>query len=254
MQAADLRVDEAFVTHLLVAVEQLLQGDAAPIEWDRLAVQVPDFRLVAFSLNDMVYVRELYVGPIQLGLSYTSCPWAAAEVKGETGARLHDWMGFINEVDAVSLSLGMLELADPYFSRDALMWLVIDHYKRQAISGFYSLLGAVPVRLGEGEGGKHHVHSFTRHAGAGRTSGDVSWCHHRCQGRLLPAGQRHCALARGLWRWPARRLFRAFQGHHWRPLQGSGQGHGHRQQVHRQAHARRRVSAAAPKGGQEASL
>lgn len=100
---------------------------------------------MAFQIADMIYSRELYIGPIHLGISYTSCPWAAVPVKGDLGARLHDWLSFLNDIDQVHLSLGMLDMDDVYHSQQALTWLVIDHYTHDLLTGFYSLLGAVPV-------------------------------------------------------------------------------------------------------------
>lgn len=146
MQEADVRVDEALVTHLLGALSEILAADESEINWDALAVPVPDCKEFTLSVTDMVYIRELYIGPVRLILSYSSCHWAAAPFVAGGGAdRIRDWLSFINEIDGVNLDLSMLDLEDAYHSRNDLMWLVINHYMYSALLGFYSLLGAVPV-------------------------------------------------------------------------------------------------------------
>jgi hypothetical protein len=148
MQEADVRVDEVFATHMIALIEEALRSFAAPaknIDWDTLAVGVPDFRQVAFQEDDMVYARHLFVGPIRLGLSFTLCPWAALKLKGELWNQVHDWLTWISDIEGVHLHLGVLSLENVFHSQEAFKSQIVQHYMHQALKAFFHLLGAVPV-------------------------------------------------------------------------------------------------------------
>jgi hypothetical protein len=77
LQEADIRVDEGFVTHVMAAMQEVFSENASVDEEVEIqAVPVPDYRRTKLATGDMVYARVLYIGPISLQVSYSSCPWA----------------------------------------------------------------------------------------------------------------------------------------------------------------------------------
>ena len=135
LQEMDIRVDEAFVTHFLAAVHEIISEERSNEEIDlsNVAVPVADYRRDTISTGDMVYARVLYIGPISMQVSYSSCSWAKIHVPGDIGAQLEDYLDYLNEVNGVYINLGMLNLDDAYHSRQALSWLVFQHYLWQLL-------------------------------------------------------------------------------------------------------------------------
>lgn len=154
MQEADVKVDEGFASHLLAAVREMLVnktgGEEEVTRAADVTVPLVDYRLTKLSTGDMVYARVLYIGPISLQVSYSSCPWLKAPPSGpasagEQWAQTDEYLGYLSEINGLYINLGMLSLDDAYHSRQALTWLVVQHYQWQIVQGFLSLLGAVPV-------------------------------------------------------------------------------------------------------------
>lgn len=88
LQEADVRVDEGFVTHVLAALQEVFAEEAATDDDSDVvveAVAVADYRKTKLATGDMVYARVLYIGPISLQVSYSSCPWAKVK-KGRLSA------------------------------------------------------------------------------------------------------------------------------------------------------------------------
>ncbi len=146
VQEGEVRVDEGLATHVMAALSDIFAVETQDsIDLSAIAVPVPDYRKTAVSTADMVYARTLYIGPVRMLVSYSSCPWGKVPLPGEHGAQVEGFLAFLNEVNGVFIDLGMLSLENAYHSRQALAWLLVQHYQWQLVRGFFSLLGAFPI-------------------------------------------------------------------------------------------------------------
>lgn len=156
VQEINVSVDEALVTYLLQATYDLIEYLDKSLN-QNVVRRTPDFTKQALSTNDMVYARLVFLGPIRVILSYSSCPWGAASLKGDVVEKVLRVLGPVSGLERAALQLNSLRLDNAFASKNNMVQLISEHYKRAASKKLLLLLGSAhfigsPITLVESIG------------------------------------------------------------------------------------------------------
>ncbi len=156
VQEITITLDEAFVTHLLQAAYDLLEYLDRSLHQD-IVRRTPDYTRSTLVTNDMVYARILVFGPVAMILSYSSCPWGAASLKGDVVEKVLTALGPVSGLERAALQLNSLRLDNAFATQANMVQLIVQHYSSNASSKFLKLLGSAhfigsPITLVESIG------------------------------------------------------------------------------------------------------
>lgn len=140
-------MDEIFLANLIATGNDILaMKKLDKFDWENLTIPVCDYRnTVPAVSNNMIYARELHIGPVKMLVSYLSCSWEEVALKGEIGKQMHSYLRYLKEINELNVNLGMLDMSDAYQSQDEFLNLLGSHYGGELMKRFYDLLGAVPI-------------------------------------------------------------------------------------------------------------
>ena len=155
-QELHLSLDEAFVTHVLQAAYDLIEY-VDKSRHQEIVRRTADYTTLTLTTSDMVYARLLLFGPVRIVLSYSSCPWGAASLKGDVVEKMLTLLGPVSGLERAALQLNSLRLDNAYATRRNMIQLISQHYKQAASSKFLLLLGSAhfigsPITLVESIG------------------------------------------------------------------------------------------------------
>lgn len=156
MQELNVAVDEAFVTHVLQAAYDLLEYLDRSLN-QQVVHRVPDYTRQQLVTSDMIYARLLFFGPVRVTLSYSSCPWGAASLKGDVVEKILTFLGPVSGLERAALQLNSLRLDNAFATRGDLVKTISVHYRQAAASKLLLLLGSAhfigsPITLVESIG------------------------------------------------------------------------------------------------------
>ena len=156
VQELNVSLDEAFVTHSLQAAYDLISYLDRSMHQE-IVRSAPDYTSLTLTTSDMVYARLLFFGPVRVILSYSSCPWGAASLKGDVVEKMLTLLGPVSGLERAALQLNSLRLDNAYATRLNMVRLISQHYKQAASSKLLLLLGSAhfigsPITLVESIG------------------------------------------------------------------------------------------------------
>jgi hypothetical protein len=108
MQDLNVTVDEAIVTHVLHAVYDLLEYLDRSLN-QQVVRRAPDYTQQRLVTSDMIYARLLLFGPVRVTLSYSSCAWGAASLKGDVVEKILTLLGPVSGLERAALQLNRFE-------------------------------------------------------------------------------------------------------------------------------------------------
>ena len=92
--------------------------------------------------SEMIYFKRLWIGPIEITLSYAPCSWGANPLKESELQKLLMVTGNLPEIDGAPLLLNSLTMDNPFCSKKDLMGNLISFYITSFVKGFYLIIGS----------------------------------------------------------------------------------------------------------------
>jgi hypothetical protein len=133
-----INLDKAFISHMLLAIEELFAREQ---QATFAASVAPDFMRTSLK-SPQLFVRELIIDPMDVTLSYTPADDGQASKRSALHVALFEGfrLDYLRDVSELNLKLGSFALVNFQAARTELLDQVVSHFKNEVLAEWAKLL------------------------------------------------------------------------------------------------------------------